>query len=116
MTMKDGITLFIYLFFEGVIIGFMAAYFISLYKFSGVFYSIIYITIFKTLIIFLIIILCLKYMKLFKDFIMYLKKGKVDITKTMINSLIIILSILLYDIFLLFLGDNLLNIFSFIIN
>lgn len=94
----------------------MTSYFISLYKISGVLYSALYIIIYKVIITFLVIILCLKYMKLFKNLIMYLKKERVDITKTVINSLIIIFAILFYDIFLLFFGDNLLNIFSFIIN
>ena len=110
------ITLLIYLFFEGVIIGFMLSCFVSLYKISGFFYSLIYIMIYKGLLIFLIIILCIKYLKVFKSIIKYLKKEKVDITKTIINSLTIILTILMNDIILLLFGNKIFNFFSFIIN
>lgn len=105
------IFLLIYLFFEGVVVGFMTTYFISLYKMQGIVYSIVYIAIYKILIIFLIIILSFKCLKIFSITIKYLKKEKADLTKTIINSVIIIIIILVYDVILLLFGENILNIF-----
>lgn len=106
------IFLLIYLFFEGVVVGFMTAYFIYLYKVYGIVYSVSYILIYKALIIFLIIILSLKFLKLFNGVIKCLKKEKVDLTKTVLNSIIIILCILAYDFILLVFGEKLINVFT----
>lgn len=109
------ITLFIYLIFESIIIGFMSSYFISLYGINGIMYSVIYTLIYKALLIFLTIILIFKFIKLLKFFIKYLTKEKIDITKTIANSIIIYILIILNDIFLLLFGKYIINIFSFMI-
>ena len=74
----------------------------------------LYIT-YKTILIFLIIIIILKYMKLVNMIIKLLKKENVNITKTIVNILITFFIIFANNIFLLFLGDKILNIFSFLI-
>lgn len=109
------IFLLTYLFFEGVILGFMCAYFTSIYSMNGLLYSFVYILIFKALLMFLIVILIFKYLKIFRSMIKYIKKQNVDITKTIINTIIINLMIIALDLFLLLFGKSLLNIFSFII-
>ena len=109
------IILILYLFFEGIVIGFMGSFFIYLYHLKGVIYFSLYILIFKALLIFLLIILTIKFYKLFKTMIKYLKKENHDITKTVINSIIIITSILIYDVSLLLFGTKILNTFSFLL-
>lgn len=93
--------LLLYLIFESITIGFMAAFFYYTYHFSGIGYYIIYLLIYKVLLIFLIIILILKFFTIFRGIIKYLKKEQVNLTKTIINSVIIMASILIYDIILI---------------
>ena len=107
------IILLLYLLFEGIIIGFMLSLFINVYKFSGLITIGAYLIIFKAFIIFFCILLILKYIKLFKSMIRFIKQQKIDISKTVINSIIIITCIILYDLFLWTLGNKLLNIFIF---
>ena len=107
------IILLIYLFLEGITIGFMVSFFITVYKSSGVITAGAYLLIFKFFIIFFIIVLILKYIKLLNGIVKFLKHQSIDISKTIINSVIIIFCIILYDVFLLFTGDYLLNIFIF---
>lgn len=109
------VILMAYLFFEGMSIGFISAYFVSIYKIKGFVYSICYILTYKAILIFLIIIIILKYMKLVNMIIKLIKKENVNITKTIVNILITFLIIFANNIFLLFLGDKILNIFSFLI-
>ena len=49
------------------------------------------------------------------EFTKLIKKENVNITKTIVNILITFLIIFANSIFLLFLGDKILNIFSFLI-
>lgn len=104
-----------YLLFESMVMGFMTAYFFSLYKLSGIFYSIVYIFIYKLLLLFLLIVLAMKFYKIFKTTIEYVKHNKINITKTIINSFIIMFFLYLFDFFVLFTGKYLLNLFSFLI-
>ena len=108
--------LLIYLFFEGVSIGFVLSYYFYCYKLGGIFYTIAYIFIYKLIIIFFTILLILKFYKLFKNTIKSIKKENNDITNTIYNSIIIVVLILLNDIFLILFGSKILNIFSFLIN
>ena len=113
-----GVGIFVllcYLFFEGVVIGFMTAYFTSLYHLSGIFYSFFYLLIYKFILLFLITLLILKSLKITRSMIKLLKKEKIDITKTVLNTICICILIILYDFILLLFGTNLLNIFSFLI-
>lgn len=107
------ILLIMYLLFEGITIGFMILHFITIYKTSGIIYSILYILIFKFVIVFLIMILIIKFIKIFKNIISKIKGKQVDITKTVINCFVLIISLISYDFILLLFGTKLLNIFIF---
>ena len=107
------IILLLYLFFEGVTIGFMLSYFLSVYKIKGIVYSVSYILIYKSLMIFLLIILIFKYLKLFRIIVKYIKNKQINISKTIMNSIIIIFTIIINDLFLILFGKNLLNLFTF---
>ena len=105
----------IYIFFESIIIGFMGCYFVSLHNIKGLYYSAVYLVIFKFLTIFLFLILLFKYIKIQKSIYLYLKKQSINITKTILNTIIIIFLIIINDFFLLLFGDNIINIFSFLL-
>ena len=109
------ISLYTYLLFELTTIGFIFSYFISLHKFKGLCYFIAYLCIYKVVILFLFIILIYKYNKIFKNTIIYIKKGVINITTTIYNILLTSFTILIYDLFLLFFGCYLLNIMSFLL-
>ena len=109
------LTLIIYILFECVVIGFFFSYFYSLYGISGICYSILYTLIFKALNIFLIIILINKYLKIIKILIKSLKKQSINLNKTINNILFVNFTIIINDIFLLFSGEKILNIFSFLL-
>lgn len=111
-----AIFLLIYLFFEGITIGFVLSYNFYCYKIGGIGYTVAYILIYKFLLIFLTILLILKFIKLFKNTIKIFKKQNNDITKTIYNCIIIFLLILFNDLFLIIFGSKILNIFSFLIN
>jgi hypothetical protein len=109
------IFILIYLFFEGIVIGFMTSYYFYLYHVTGILFSLIYTIIFKLLILFLMVIVIFKYLKIFKYTIKFFKKEQINITKTIINTLIIWVVIFVNDLFLLLFGEKILNLFSFII-
>ena len=109
------VIIMIYLFFECVIIGFISSYLITLYKLKGILYMIIYIGMYKALNMFLTIILIMKYIQLIKHIINYFKGKTTNITKYILNIVIINFIIISNDLFLLFFGQKLINIFSFLI-
>ena len=108
-----SIILTTYLFFEGVTIGFMLSYFLSVYKFKGIVYGISYLLIYKLVLMFLLLVLFFKFLNIFRSTIKYIKKDKIEISKTIINSVIIIFIIILNDFILILFGKNLLNLFTF---
>ena len=61
----------------------------------------------------LILSLIFKYLKLFRSTYIYIKKGNINISKTVINCIIIIFIIILNDLILILFGKNLLNLFTF---
>lgn len=101
--------LLLYLCFEGIVIGFMCAYFVSIYHLKGIFYSLTYLLIYKVILLFLILILALKFLKLTKSLIRYIKKEKIDITKTILNVCIVCIAILINDFILIFFGSPIFN-------
>ena len=107
--------LLVYLFFEGITVGFVLSYYFYCYKLGGVFYTLAYILVYKLALIFFTVLLVLKFYKLFKNTIKSIKKESNDITKTLYNSIIVFSLIILNDIFLILFGSKILNIFSFLI-
>ncbi|MBE6160729.1 MAG: hypothetical protein E7158_00710 [Firmicutes bacterium] len=113
-----GIGLFIllfYLLYELFTIGFMFSYFAYFYKTKGILFNFTYFLIYKFILLFLLVILILKYYKLFKNFFKYIRKENVDITKTVVNSQLINIFILFHDIILILFGKYLLNLFTFLL-
>lgn len=113
------IGLFLY-FYEALSVGFVLATYFSLAGLSGVLYAIIYVTLFKTFYIFLMSLILIKTIKLVKSIIGYFMlhkdsnmKDSILISSVNITKYIII--ILVYDIFLIFLGNQILSIFNFLI-
>lgn len=113
------IGLFLY-FYEALSIGFVLATYFSLAGLSGVLYAIIYVTLFKAFYIFLMSLVLIKTFKLVKSIIGYFvlhkdsdMKDSILISSVNIAKYIII--ILVYDIFLIFLGNQILSIFNFLI-
>ena len=114
------IFLFSYLGLGVLSIGFVLATYFSLAGLSGVLYAIIYVTLFKAFYIFLMSLVLIKTFKLVKSIIGYFvlhkdsdMKDSILISSVNIAKYIII--ILVYDIFLIFLGNQILSIFNFLI-
>lgn len=107
-------------FYEALSIGFIITMFFNCFGLSGMFYSIIYVIIFKFVYVLLLSIIVVKSFKLSRNVVGYfvLKKDESFRELIIINFIKIIklsASILLYDIFLVFLGNYILSIFNFLI-
>ncbi len=109
-----------YLFYNGFLMGFLLANFILCYHFKGFIFGLFYLLITKLLFIFLLFIILPSLLKI-ASYILKLLIGKRKLNKDYIllylkKGIICFLFIFLNDLFLYFLGDNLVNIFKFIIN
>lgn len=101
--------------YESFSIGYILSCFISLFKTKGLFISTLYIVLYKLLLIFLLIILCLKYLKISSNFFKKIKDSNVDFSKTILNSLYIIFFILIYQSILLLFDRYIINFFTILI-
>lgn len=109
------ISLLIYLIIECVSIGFTFALYSSSFGLSGCLYSIVYLIVYKLVILALLVILILKYYKLSLNYIKFIRKENINLTKSFINIFYIISFIIFYEIILFFFGNNILNIFNFLL-
>ena len=112
-------SLFLY-FYEALSIGFIFAAFFSLEGVSGLFYVLIYVILFKTVYIIFISLILIKSFNVSRNIIGYfVLKKEANLKNLAANNFIDIIKysvvVLIYDIFLTFLGNNVLSIFSFLI-
>ena len=103
----------IYLFYEGLSIGFTICYLIVNYKIKGLFFSIIYNVLFKFIYLILLIFLLIKLLDISKNVLYYLiykDKNNNKIIKRNIYGILIIFSfIIINDLFLYFIGNFLIK-------
>lgn len=111
---------FFYLFYESTSIGFLTASFYSAFKVKGLLFSLIYIVVCK--LIYLIFLVYLSYIslkiskKMLKTLILKENESLYHHLKNMFLKVVIsIIIVLCYDLFLYFLANPILNLFSFLI-
>lgn len=111
--------LFVY-FYEAMSIGFILGSFFSYYGFSGFVYGIIYCFLFKIVYLICLTLILVKVFNLTKNIVGYFLLKKDGVLKELaISNFITIIKlffvIICSDIFLLFLGNNIMQIFGFLI-
>lgn len=112
--------LFIY-FYEGMSIGFIFGAFLSFYNVSGFIYGLFYCLIFKVVYVLCFTVILIKVLNFSKNIIGYfILKKDMGLRNVAIDNFVAIIKclflILINDIILLFMGDNLISIFSFLIS
>lgn len=108
-----------YLFYNGFLVGFTISNFTICLGFKGFIYSLIYVLITKLVYLFFLTILITSLIKIgfnMSKIILKRKNTSKDLILFLFKRVIIcFIIILLNDIFLLFLGNNLINIFKFLV-
>ena len=111
---------FFYLFYESTSIGFLVASFHSAFKVKGLLFSLIYIVVCK--LIYLLFLVYLSYIslkiskKMLKTLILKENESLYHHLKNMFLKVVIsIIIVISYDLFLYFLANPILNLFSFLI-
>ena len=108
-----------YLFYEGVSIGFLLASFINYKKVSGLLYGSIFIIFNKILLYASLIYILIASINYSKKVILSLKRKDYKIYEYLFSHLIkmvfILLVIIIYDIFIYFLGNKILSYFIFLL-
>lgn len=100
--------LILYIFFEGITIGFIVPIFFSLFKINAIGYFLLYFFLVKFLFVFFLFMLFVKSIYYLKNYILCLKKKSYAFIKNLKYIVILILIILINDLFVYFISNRLL--------
>jgi len=98
----------IYIFFEGITLGFIIPLFFSLFKINAIWYFLVYFILVKFIFIFLLLLLFVKTINYLKTYIICLKKKNYDFIKNFKYIITLIALILINDVFVYFISNRLL--------
>lgn len=98
----------IYIFFEGISIGFVLSIFLNLYKFKSLIYFFGYTVIIKLLFILLLFILFIKLITFTKDYFKHLKNKNTTYINSLKKCFIILAILFINDLFIYFVGNKIL--------
>lgn len=100
--------LVLYIFFEGITIGFIVPIFFSLFKINAIWYFLLYFFLVKFLFVFFLFMLFVKSIHYLKNYILCLKKKSYAFIKNLKYIVILIFIILINDLFVYFVSNRLL--------
>lgn len=100
--------LVIYIFFEGITIGFILPIFFALFKINAIGYFLLYFVLVKFLFVFLLFLLFVKAFHYLKKYVYCLKRKSYDFIKNMKYIVVLIFMILINDLFVYFVSNRIL--------
>ncbi len=100
--------LIIYIFFEGITIGFIVPIFFSLFKINAVWYFLLYFFLVKFLFVFFLFMLFVKSFYCLKNYILCLKRKSYAFMKNLKYIVLLIVFILVNDCFVYFVSNRIL--------
>ena len=100
--------LVIYIFFEGLTIGFILPIFFSLFKINAILYFLLYFLLVKFFFVFLLFMLFVKSIYYLKSYLICLKKKSYDFIKSLKYIVVLIFIILMNDCFVYFVSNRIL--------
>lgn len=100
--------LIVYIFFEGITIGFILPIFFSLFKINAILNFLLYFFLVKFFFVFLLFMLFVKSIYYLKSYLVCLKKKSYDFIKNLKYIVVLIFMILLNDVFVYFVSNRIL--------
>lgn len=100
--------LILYIFFEGITIGFILPIFFSLFKINALWYFLVYFFLIKFLFLFFLFFLFVKAIHYLKNYIICLKNKSYDFIKNLKFILVFLVLILINDVFTYFVFNRIL--------
>lgn len=100
--------LILYIFFEGITIGFILPIFFALFKINALLYFLLYFILVKFLFVFFLFLLFVKSFYYLKTYLLCLKRKNYDFMKNLKYIVILIFIILLNDLFVFFVSNRIL--------
>lgn len=100
--------LILYIFFEGITIGFILPIFFALFKINAFWYFLLYFVLVKLLFVFFLFLLFVKSFQYLKIYLLCLKRKSYDFIKNLKYIVILVFIILLNDLFVYFVSNRIL--------
>lgn len=100
--------LIIYIFFEGITIGFIVPIFFSLFKINAIGYFLVYFLLIKFVFIFLLFLFFVKAIQYIKIYLLCLKRKSYDFMKNLKTIVLLLFIILINDFLVYFISNRLL--------